>query len=156
MKRQGMIAIRVILTALSVMAVGFIFYNSSLDAVESSGQSGSLLGVINDLLERIGLGIELSDHFIRKAAHFTEYFVLGALIGAAAYSYVMRRRRMLMITLPAGLAVAVCDELIQLTSVGRSCEIKDMALDFTGVVCASLILTLIMYLIEKKEGKKSE
>ena len=154
MTKKGRIALRVILTALSAAAVGFIFYNSSLDAVRSSEQSGSLLDSINAFLQSLGLGIELSDHFIRKTAHFVEYFVLGLLLSGTWYAYIGNRKKTLFLAPVCGLFVAVCDELIQLGSAGRSCEVADMALDFSAVICAALALTLILLAAQKKRERK--
>ena len=156
MKRRRLTVLRIVLTVLSAAALVFIFYNSSLDAVESSEQSGTMLGGINAFLRSLGIPIELSDHFIRKTAHFVEYFVLGGLFSLTAFAYVRTRSRMLMIALPLGAAAAVTDELIQLGSAGRSCEVADMALDFCAVLTASLIVTLILYLIDRHKKKKAE
>lgn len=158
MKNHRLWIIRIILTVAAAAVIGFIFIRSMQNADDSAAESGSILEWISGILRSMGIDAELSDHFIRKAAHFTEYFVLGALLSFAAYSYVLKRKKMLMITLPAGLIVAVSDELIQLGSEGRSCEIGDMALDFSAVVTAALLVTLILYGISrrrmKKQGKK--
>ena len=161
-KERRLIVIRIVLTVLTVAMIGFIFSNSMADADDSSEQSGALLRWINGVLRSVGLG-ELSEHFIRKTAHFTEYFVLGALLSATAFAYLRRRGRMLCAALPAGLAVAVIDELIQLSSAGRSCEIGDMALDFCAVLAASLLVMLIPYRHDRKkkqpdakEGNRNE
>jgi len=124
-----------------------------MDADESSRQSGTLLDAVNSLLRSIGLG-ELTDHFIRKTAHFVEYFVLGGTLSGAVYSYTFSVKRMLPIALPIGLAVAVCDELIQTTSPGRSCEIADMALDFSAVVTAAVIMSVIFAVYRRHMVKK--
>ena len=154
MKEKSSVALRAILTVLSVMAVGLIFYHSSLNAAESSEQSGALLEVINAFLRSIGAGIELSEHFIRKTAHFVEYFMLGLLLNGTWHAYTGNRRQTPVYASACGLAVAVCDELIQLTSAGRSCEAADMALDFSAVVCASLVMTLILYAAQRSKNQK--
>ena len=141
---------RVLLSLLSIAAVGAIFYNSSLDAVSSSAQSGTLLAAVNNFLRTVGISITISETVLRKAAHFAEYAVLGALLMATAYAYVPRCGRAFWITLSAGACTAVGDELIQLGSAGRSCEVRDMAIDFSGVLFAAGILRLILYLIDRK------
>lgn len=155
MKNKKPVIARIILTALTVAAVGTIFYNSSVDAAESSGQSGYLLTEINRLLSSLNIEIEIAEVFIRKLAHFTEYAVLGALMTAAVYSFALKRGTTLAVVLPLGAAVAVCDELIQLIPAGRSCEIRDMFIDFFGVVFAAMIFTAIISIIEKRRKVKS-
>ena len=154
MKRKSSIALRVILTVLSVLTVGFIFYNSSLNADQSSEHSGRLLEAINSILRSMGFGAALNEHLIRKTAHFVEYFVLGLLLSGTWYAYTGCRKRTLIFAPLNGLLVAVCDEMIQTMSSGRSCEVADMALDFSAVLCASLLMTLILYIIEKKGTRK--
>lgn len=160
MNRYVIVALRAILTLLSVGMIAFIFYNSSLNDVESTEQSDFVLEFINGLFRSLGIGVELGDLLIRKAAHFTEYFVLGGLIGGAVYSYALDRRGLLIFTLPVGLAVAVCDELIQTGSAGRSCSVWDMILDFSAVLTAALLLSAIISVYlkkkEKKEGERYE
>ena len=90
MKTDRTIALRIILTTFSVVAIAFIFYNSSFSADESSEQSGFFLGLLNGIFKSLGIGTELTDFFIRKSAHFLEYFILGLLLGSAAYNYVLR------------------------------------------------------------------
>ena len=103
-----------ILTVLSVIAVGAIFFNSSLDAETSTTQSDPLTAWINQFFASINIHITITDKMVRKAAHFSEYAVLGALLSATIYLYVGKRKETFMMALPLGCAVAVCDEVIQL------------------------------------------
>ena len=152
MKTDRTIALRMILTTFSIVAIAFIFYNSSFSADESSLQSGLVLSFINGILKSFGIGAEASELFIRKTAHFVEYFVLGLLLSSAAYNYVLRISRTLMIALPIGLSVAVIDEVIQLSSEGRSFRFGDIALDFSAVLAAAMILMFIIHLVKRKRG----
>ena len=57
--------------------MGFIFHNSFTPAVESSKQSGGVLEMV--LQTASYLGIEsgwVTEHLIRKTAHFAEYSCL--------------------------------------------------------------------------------
>ena len=54
-----------------------IWGHSCLPAAQSGAESGALLVVVQDLLPR------MTDHVLRKCAHFAEYAVLGALTAAA-------------------------------------------------------------------------
>ena len=64
------------------------------------------------------------EHLVRKAAHFTEYAVLGILYLLAARSRGAIRDRM---TLPLfwGLLTPVADESLQLLVEGRSGQLTD-------------------------------
>ena len=147
MKITKQTIIRVLLTVLTLAAIGAIFYHSSMDAVQSSDESGGVLDFVLSFLRSIGINVVITDHMIRKAAHFIEYFVLGVLLSLTVLSYWPRRSRVLMIALPAGAVVAVCDELIQLTAEGRSCQASDMLLDSSAVLCAALLIVFFKWLL---------
>ena len=154
MNRRFLTALRVILTVLCVLTAGFIFFNSSQNADDSEIRSGAVLESLNSMLRALGIGVELSEHTVRKLAHFTEYFVYGGLLSGAVYSYALNIKGLLLTALPLGLCTAVVDELIQLMSDGRSCQFSDVILDFSAVLTAVLIMTLILCLIGKKRNRK--
>ena len=148
---------RVILTAISAAVTCWIFWNSSLSADDSTEQSSPLTDSINDFLRSLNIPLVLDENAVRKAAHFTEYAVLGALLAVTVYMYVRQKPRKRIMTaaiaLPIGAVVAVCDELIQTTSAGRSCEVRDMFIDFSGVLFSTLIVIGIISLREKENAK---
>ena len=160
MKNKKLFAARLVFTLLSVLTVGWIFLNSAMTAEESSSMSGSVRGFINQILESIGAPFLLTEHIVRKLAHFTEYAVLGALLSVTVYLYVQKRLRSFLLTLPIGLAVTVIDEFIQTLSEGRSCQVTDMLIDFSGVLLAALFVQFVLFLIYrhkiKKEGNEIE
>ena len=153
MKDKKLLAARVILTVLTVAAIAAIFYNSSLDAVESTEQSSPLTQWVNSILASLHVPFTLSEAFVRKAAHFCEYTVLGLLLSSTVNLYCKNRKKMLLTALPIGASVAVCDELIQLFPAGRSCQVSDMLIDCCGIAFGTLIVLLIVLIIEKRKGK---
>ena len=154
MKDKKLITARVIMTALTVAAIAAIFYNSSLDADTSTEQSSPLVMWVNQCLRSLNCPFTVTEKFIRKMAHFTEYSVLGTMLSVTCYLYFRKRSRVWMTALPIGAAVAVCDELIQLIPKGRSCQVSDMALDCCGIVFGTLIVALIISIIEKKKTRR--
>ena len=144
--------LRIVLTLLSVAAVSFIFYNSSLTADDSTVRSSGLREWFNDLLRSLGIGWEITEHLTRKTAHFVEFFTLGALLSATALAYVPKGKS-LYAALGAGIAVAVTDELIQTGSTGRSCQVSDMLLDASAVLTAVLAAALIRRLYRRRKAK---
>lgn len=151
---------RVILTSLCTAITGWIFWNSSRTAVESTEQSTPLTDSINNFLRSLNIPLTVTENMIRKTAHFMEYAILGALLAVTVYLYVCRKPRkvrfVVLITPPIGAIVAVCDELIQTIPAGRSCEVRDMLIDFCGVLFSTLIVTLIISIIEKRRQKRME
>ena len=179
MKDKKVLIIRVILTVLTVAAVAAIFYNSSQDAVESTERSSPLTDWINGILAGFPIPFSVTENFIRKLAHFTEYSILGALLSVTYYLYIHRIKTVLISTLisgaviatideiiqlfPAGRScqisdilpvIATIDEIIQLFPAGRSCQISDILLDCCGVAFATVIVMLIIRAIENNRLKK--
>ena len=154
MKKRRLTVLRIVLTVLSVAALGFIFFNSMQDADDSTLRSTGLREAINRLLRSLGIGWQLTEHVTRKMAHFAEFFVLGALLSATVHAYVPRLRAV-WLALPIGAAAAVCDELIQRGSAGRSCQFSDVLLDASAVLTAVLAAVLILYLIGRHKGRRS-
>ena len=148
---------RIILPVLTVSVMGFIFFESSLPAESSAQQSSFIAKLFGDLVtpERI--------FWIRKAAHFTEFAVLGLLFGLLFERLALRQiesssRRVLirrMFAFFAGALYGVSDEIHQIFVFGRSCEVRDMGIDAMGVLFGVLIAHLILFLREKRRKTES-
>ena len=113
---------------------GFIFYNSSLPAPvsdETSYYFVNLIAWINAFLDK-PVPLPEMNHYIRKTAHFTEYFVQSLLLCNAFQSDRTDRRNSHCCILLLSLMTAVLDEYIQLFSPGRSGQVTDILLDFSG------------------------
>lgn len=140
---------RKLLTVVFLLAnllwIGFIFGRSLKTADLSSAESGWFLS----LFQRVFPSVTM--HFVRKLAHFTEFFLLGAIscgTGVCLFS-----RRFWCFSLALGAVVAPCDELLQRLSEGRSCQLSDAFLDFSGVLAATAVLALLIWILQKK-GKR--
>lgn len=134
---------RIVWTVLTILFVLFIFINSMLPAVQSAEQSGGVLA----FLQRIfGENVGITEHFIRKFAHFMEYLVFGVLLITTVRSYVDRIFEHIFTVLFVGLAVPVVDEFIQLFVQGRSSQVDDIILDFIGVLTGIAVSLLVFYI----------
>ena len=148
-----MVVKRVVFTTLTLFMISYIFVNSSFDAVASDAQSLGIRKMINDMLHSLHINITFSDYFVRKCAHFIEFFLLGCLLFCAVNSYT-KKMRIISILAPAiGLVVAATDETIQLFSEGRSAQFSDVLLDFSGICTAVVVLCLIL---KMRKSKKDE
>lgn len=118
----------------------FIWGNS----MQTANQSGSTSGQITEFVNRIltdGKTVIITEHFIRKAAHFTEYSVLGMLAVLLLYRKEKLDRRHSAVMLACSCLTAVLDETIQYFTPGRVCSGKDMLLDISGAVFGFVLLT---------------
>lgn len=146
-KKAGpwLIAFRVIFTIAAALCIGYIFSNSLQIATESSVRSQQAMATVNSILSRFGLG-PLSEHVIRKLAHFAEYCLEGFLLTLCLRVYTRRFVRHISWPLLLGLVTAVTDETIQRYVPGRSSQITDVWIDFGGVA-AGMLVSLVLLLI---------
>ena len=83
--------------------------------------------------------------FFDKLAHATEYLGLGVFLTVAYRGSLSRNARLGLVSLLAvatGLAIAVADEMYQLTVPGRAVEFYDWVADAAGVVLGSAAMAL--------------
>lgn len=118
-----------ILLLSTVLWVGFIFTRSLQPAEVSHAESMTVLGWLPPMFRWISL------HFVRKAAHFLEFFLLGLLLCLDAGRLGIRR---IWLPLGLGLLAALTDETIQRFVPGRSGELADVLLDFVGSTAGCL------------------
>lgn len=128
----------------------FIFLMSSANGEKSSDMSNSLLMKIIELT-----GLDISSHFIRKAAHFSEFAALSFLLSNAVFA-TFNTKKAPVIAFPLDCLYAVTDELHQLFSDGRACSVKDMLIDSSGALLGAIIFSLIILIYIKKIERKND
>ena len=146
-----------ILILLAFVITAFIFSNSARDALASDDQSSAWIRILQYFFDR---DRSIGDHVWRKIAHFVEFFVLGFCLGWLTVS--MHRnsgRYHLMLPMFICLSAAVIDETIQYFSLGRSPEVKDILIDFSGSVTAMaavvIIVSAVAFIKKKKTAKNN-
>lgn len=159
----------VVLIAVAVATVIFIIANSLQSSAGSWSVSNAVAALLEPVLRRVygavgsvmswmGLPAITYGVFVRKLAHFCEYFVLGvectaltaAVVGRAVSPYVW-------MDLFIVLAVGVVDEFVQAV-VGRSSLISDVLLDFSGAAAGIAITLLIASIVirHKRAGRHAK
>ena len=114
-----------------------------MDPEKSSMESSFVAKLITPFLELfLGKG-NVTEHLVRKMAHFTEFSALGLELLLFFNPW---HKRFLLPTWNGGLIAALIDETIQIFS-GRGDAVPDVWLDFSGVIFGSLIASLIVKLI---------
>ena len=152
-KSQTSLRFRVIVFILTAGMIAFAFIHSSMPADLSGEESKGVMVILQNILDFFGFSTELTDHIVLKAAHFAEYTAIGMLLVSCAYSFSRTKPyRYYSQILFAGLATAVIDETIQLNVAGRSGQITDVLLDFSGVITGAVFM-LLFYMIYRKIKK---
>ena len=137
--------LRLFLRLVLIATLCFIWSNSLAGKEESASLSQRITAWLN------GIGIPVTDHFVRKSAHFCEFGLLGCEL-------------MLLFWLRSGLHFqnacnaafsallsAVTDETIQIF-VGRGSQVLDVVLDFSGALTGLLFVSLVIRLIKKRKN----
>lgn len=143
----------------------FIFMMSAQTGQISVNTSGSLIGTICNVLvpnfeelpeaEQANI-ISSFSLPVRKAAHFTEYFVLAILSNLA----IMQSGKDIKVTVftvsisfAIGVLYAVTDEIHQLFVPGRAGAVTDVLIDSAGVLCGCMLFVYLYKLLKKPKIK---
>ena len=133
---------------LTVLCMAAIFYFSSQPAVQSSGQSSA----VTLLLQRLFHTEAITNHMVRKTAHFIEFAGLGFL---TTYSvYLSFNKRYLGVIIAS--LYAATDEIHQIFVVGRSCQLTDWMLDTVGIITGALIFSAVFCIIQRINKHKNQ
>lgn len=154
--------IALILLFAALLTLVWIFGNSLRNGEQSSAQSNRFLKLIRPFAERALelFGIKPSEqnlsHYVRKAAHFSEYALFGFLLTCSLRLLWYPDRKKVLFVFPICLLCAAADETIQSFTPGRAASAADVLLDFCGAVfgigCACLLLLLLSAILKKKNG----
>lgn len=139
--------IKTILVVLLALLLAFIWLHSMMPAEDSAEESQRVGQFLTPFLELLVGEGNVTDHLVRKLAHFCEYGALGILAGALLLvkkeSGIFRWSYALL----CALAVAVIDESIQLLADGRGAQVQDVLLDTAGSLTGLLAVWLIAVLV---------
>ena len=137
--------VRWVLGILIALTLALIWSNSMQSRAVSGGMSGSLKTWLEQLLHT-----EISEFLLRKAAHFSEYGLLGVefslLLGLQhdKNGKNLQHGRNLLDFPLIGMLCAVTDETIQIFS-GRGSLVSDVWIDTTGF-STGFFLTVLLFL----------
>jgi VanZ family protein len=136
-----------ILSILIVLNLALIWGNSMLTGLSSEAVSGGLLAFLGRFLPV--LLTEAGHTLLRKAAHFSEFALLGLLYCG--------RHRLVKGEAPVhlmgfGLAVACIDETIQIFTPGRASSLIDVWIDASGFALGLLLIVIFHTISNKIKG----
>lgn len=145
--KRAEILLRIIVTAAFLYCVLFIWHNSMESAAVSAGRSGRVTETVNKVLTSMGKET-VTEHFIRKLAHFSEYGLEGVLTVLLFVVYCLKPKKSMRASILIGLFTAVVDESIQFFSAGRAPGLLDVCIDMAGFICGMLFMTAGYYMVQ--------
>ena len=136
-----------ILSILILLNLALIWGNSTLTGLSSEAVSGGILALLGRFLPV--LLTEAGHTLLRKAAHFSEFALLGLLYCG--------RHRLVKGEAPVhlmgfGLAVACIDETIQIFTPGRASSLIDVWIDASGFALGLLLIVIFHTITNKIKG----
>ena len=143
------------------LVLTFIWGHSLAPKAVSAEESTSVASFLQTLLDTLHIPITLTNHTVRKLAHFTEHAAAGVLLGLLffpfARSALKRPRKALLYAAPfaLGFLIGLTDETIQLFS-GRGAMFRDVLIDLAGASFGALLSLLILYLKGKRRTDGNE
>lgn len=139
-KRNGFWTGALLLTVTVMIA---IICFSAQSAAESDGLSKGLAQWLLDLVPSLSDVVTLRklNHFLRKFAHFSLYFLLGC--GLTGLANRQRRMPPVLLAIFGGSVFAVTDEFHQFFSDGRGPMLQDVLLDTCGVAAGAFFIVLL-------------
>ncbi len=147
---------KIIFFAVIICSILFIWSNSFRNGDASMNASNGLKKLIIDFFNSIGIDIQNTFFivFIRKFAHFIEYFILGIELYLFRNFYLQKTKTTLLNITYIGVFSAFTDETIQLIpSLGRSAEVGDVWIDICGVLLAFSVVFVILLIINKNKKR---
>ena len=146
---------QIIYIILTIIWMSIIFILSNKSSVASSHSSQGLTYDIVSIYEKIfnknidkDYIVTKIENPIRKTAHYFLYFVLGFLV-YKSISYSSLKNKCLCASLIC-LIYSISDEIHQIFIPGRSGEVRDVLIDFSG----SITIILIIFIINGMKKKK--
>ena len=161
----------IIFSLLAIAINAYIIVHSCLDAIKSTEASNGVVEITEDIVNTVAPGtITPENHetfasFVRKAfGHFGLFAISGFLSSLAIYLAIspfnkQKYYQIIIIALSFGLLMGFITETIQIFVPGRSGELTDVLIDFSGYLFGFLIILLILLLIIRhihKEQAKQE
>jgi VanZ family protein len=129
----------------SLVWTAVIWGHSLLKGPESAGESALVVQLVRPVFELVGMhDTKTITLIVRKLAHFSEYAILGYLVGRLRGSLGRQRRVEFALTVAWVLLAPVVDESIQLLVPGRSGSPVDVLIDLSGVVLGSAVALALL------------
>lgn len=93
--------------------------------------------------------VKKTNYYIRKLAHFSEYFILAICISIPLYVYGLHCIWILIVGVILCFGFAAADEWHQFFVDGRSSQMKDVIIDTCGSVCGIIFALITGHIFRK-------
>ncbi|MGH4140355.1 VanZ family protein [Clostridium sp.] len=147
---------------LCVIWLSFIFYNGTRQGEVSQKSSnevikvaGMVMKVPEDTIAKPNIQFSNLNFYVRKNAHFFQYFIFSIFLCVAIRNFKLYKTTKIFLVLFLLLFFPVLDEFIQKYVPGRTSNVFDIIIDFSGGTLA-MILSSISYKFSCQFNKKKQ
>ena len=143
----------------ALLMLYIIFSFSAQNGTTSAGLSYKVSYKIISITDK-ALDLELTDtqidrgvnkihYYVRKTAHFSEYFLLALCVSLPLYVYGVRGFWIMLIAGILCIGFAGLDEIHQMYVDGRVGSLKDVIIDSMGVISGILFIKIFGFIFQK-------
>ncbi|HEY8892221.1 MAG TPA: VanZ family protein [Clostridium sp.] len=143
---------------LCIICLGVIFYNGTRRGEISQRSSNEFIKVVSKFMniplstfDKANIKFNDVNFYVRKNAHFFQYLILSVLMCSAVKQLKLYKWSEIYLLLFLLLLFPVADEFIQKFIPGRTSNIFDVVIDFSGGIIGMLIFN-IRYKVHKKKA----
>ncbi len=138
---------RLVILILLVLSCVMIFMFSAQSGKKSSDISEYLTEFFLRLFHITEMDMGRAEHYLRKTAHFVEFFILGALTYTFLSMFMRKKFLAYLLSLFVTILYAVFDELHQYFIPGRSASLNDVLLDSLGALCGIFTVFILQWIV---------
>ena len=153
-QRSSKVKQKLILLIVLIGIMGFIYYMSAQPVVRSGEMSFRIDRLVcrlfvdgfeNMTAEQQQVAVYDMDFRVRKSAHFLEYTMLGLILMLTGRTFLTSHQKTA--AMLTGAVYAALDEFHQYFVPGRACQVRDVLIDYSGIVTGILTALLLMRII---------
>ena len=153
-QRSSKVKHKLILLIVLIGIMGFIYYMSAQPVVRSGEMSFRIDRLVcrlfvdgfeNMTAEQQQVAVYDMDFLVRKSAHFLEYTMLGLILMLTGRTFLTSHQKTA--AMLTGAVYAALDEFHQYFVPGRACQVRDVLIDYSGIVTGILTALLLMRII---------
>lgn len=156
---------KILLAAVMLLIIGFIWSNSMEDSEKSYLKSNHASEIAVKILSPVFpedskiIHLVSDENHIRKIGHFAEYFILGVFTVALSFFFAKKNFWYFYMILSVPFVISVLDEFIQ-SFTGRTSLIRDVWIDCSGYLFGAFLVLFFIAVFKiiksaKKKGKSS-
>ncbi len=167
MKKKTSWILPAVFALLVLVVMILIYYFSSENGLQSTATSNGVTKWVVKIIKPDFDSMEKADkaayfsqvaHYVRKAAHFSEYFLLGLFSSLLVFSVLelFGKKSILFFLIPIAFSFlyAVFDEYHQRFVGGRAAQFTDVLIDTAGATFATAIVALIFRLVKRHKNDR--